>query len=343
MMPPYMEEFLRNFVRKMSNHLAGQPMNLGPTTTNTPIKPSQVRGLEAKLTAAGRLPFAGQKREMINFFRGASTIENYAKAAKGFALQNRLLETFCRLLTQKTGDSCGIIMGPSKKETSTLKKYWAGGREACGWQGDFKDLCRCTIVCYNKAAYGDLLPKMRAELLNACYCGKWAIVDPNVRERNGSDKDLGYTDTNISLQLPNSARAEVQLNVQSTLHGKMGRPAFVEEACPPGFGQAQYASMEQKAELPGGCGHVLYEVFKDFGKNKKCNMTKDQVRQLSRDYYDHLFGRPITAKPKGIVDRLIELSKSEIWRATYDHTQAENPRNLPAFRPGTKWKIGDRV
>jgi hypothetical protein len=349
MMTPNQETMVRMFVRRMSNFLAGQPLDMGVT----PIKPSQVRGLEAKLTATGvRQPFAGQHGEMSSFLRGASTIENYAKAARGFDVQNDLLESFCRLLSQQTGESCGIIMGPSKMETSTLKKYWAGGNEASGWQGQFKDLCRCTVVCYEEAEYSLLPLKIRTELANPCYGGKWMILlsekaKPSdigrVRTRDNGPEDLGYTDTNISLMLPNSAAVEVQVNIQSTLYGKMGRPAFIEEACPPGLGEAQYASMEQKKRLPGGCGHVLYEVYKDLRAGKQCKMTIDQVRQLSRDYYDHLSGHKISSNPDEIVQLLSELSKSEIWMATYQHTQTFNPRNLPAFRPGTKWKSGDRV
>jgi hypothetical protein len=350
MMSPDQEKMLRMFVRRMSDYLAGQPLDLGVS----PIKPSQVRGIEAKLTATGvRESFAGQHGEMSNFLRGASTVENYAKAAKGFDIQNDVLQAFCRLLTQKTGERCGIIMGPSKKEMSTLKKYWAGGSETSGWQGQFKDLCRCTLVCYNEDEYTLLPSLIREELANACYRGKWMIVPDErakpgdtgkVRRRNDANPDdLGYTDTNISLMLPNGARIEVQVNIQSTLYGKMGRPAFMEEACPPGLGQDQYVAMERKKRLPGGCGHVLYEVYKEFHAGKQCNMTIDQVRQLSRNYYDHLSGYQNNLKPDEIVQGLTELSKSEIWIATYKHTQKDNPRNLPAFLPGTKWRIGDRV
>lgn len=340
-MTPAREQSLRKFVRTMTDVLAGKPLDLGVS----PIMPSQVRGLEAKLTATGvREPFAGQHGEMSNFLRGASTIENYAKAAKGFVGQNKLLEAFCWLLTQQTGDRCGIIMGPSKKETSALKKYWSGGKEAAGWQGDFKDLCRCTLVCYDVAEYKLLPSKIQTELGNACYGGKWR-TDGLGKIRNRDDSkasDLGYTDTNISLILPNNARIEVQVNIQSTLYGKMGRPAFIEEACPPGLGESQYSAMERTKQVPGGCGHVLYELWKEFHAGKKCNMTIDEVKQLSRDYYDHLSGGRNASNPDDIVQRLTELSKSEIWKSTYQHTEKDNARNLPAFAPGTKWKIGDR-
>lgn len=350
MMTADQEKMLRMFVRRMSNVLAGQPIDMGVSA----IKPSQVRGIEAKLNATGqRQPFAGQHGEMYNFLRGASTIENYAKASTKFDIQNDLLQIFCRLLSQRTGQNCGIIMGPSKTEGSALKKYWAGGKEATGWQGQFKDLCRCTIVCYQEAEYSLVPSKIALELADACYVGKWkTVVDERakpgdtgkVRRRNNSDPDdLGYTDTNISLMLPNTARVEVQVNIQSTLYGKMGRPAFIEEACPPGLGIEQYASMERKKALPGGCGHVLYEVYKDILGGQPCNMTVEQVRQLSRDYYDHLSGFQVSPNPGDIVQRLTELSRSEIWISTYQHTREKNPRNLPAFLPGTKWKIGDRV
>jgi hypothetical protein len=252
MMTREKENELRVHVQQQSNLLAGRPLDMGVKSIN----PSQVRGLEAKLTATGvRRSFGGQHGEMRSLLSGASTIQNYAKAAPGFAVQNDLLESFCRLLSQQTGESCGIIMGPSKKETSTLKKYWAGGRDASGWQGDFKDLCRCTIVCYVEKVYSDLPRMIRHELANDCYAKKWMIVTPEkgkpgdigkIRTRdNEVADDLGYTDTNISLVFPNAAKVEVQINIQSTLYGKMGRPAFIEEACPPGLGEAQYASMVQ--------------------------------------------------------------------------------------------------
>jgi len=347
MMTAYEEFTLRGFVRTMSRLLAGQPLDLGPT----PIKPSDVRKIEKTLTSTGvSKPYAGWSDAVSSFLRGAASIENYAKAAKGFELQNELLQAFCRLLTRETQDSSGIIMGPSKKEGSALKKYWAGGKEASGYRGTFKDLCRCTIVCYNKDLYS-LMPGMIAkELKNYCYERKWTIVPDDlgepgekVRTRNDQNpKDLGYTDTNISLTLPNGAKVEVQVNIQSTLYGKMGRPAFMEEACPPGLGQDQYISMERKKRVPGGCGHVLYELYKEFDNGKKCNMTKDQVRNLSRDYYDHLSGYRSNLDPANIVMRLTELSGSEIWEVIYEHTKKDNPRNLPAFRPGNRWTIGLR-
>jgi hypothetical protein len=233
-------------------------------------------------------------------------------------------------------------MGRSKEETSALKKYWAGGKEASGWQGEFKDLCRCTIVCYDVTEYRLLPLKVESELRNPCYRGKWWMGSRKVRNRDDSEDDLGYTDTNMSLILPNSARVEMQVNIQSTLYGKMGRPAFIEEACPPRLGESHYRAMEQTKRLPGGCGHVLYEVYKGLRAGKTCNMSTAEVRQLSRDYYDHLSGSRSAHDPGHIVQRLTELSKSEIWVAAYQNTEKKNPRNLPAFHPGTKWTIGDR-
>lgn len=350
MISPGDERLLRLRVLTMTEDLAGQPLKTGIV----PIKPSQVRGVEAKLNATKvRRPFAGEAAEMNNLLRGGSTIKNYANAATKFEVQNFLLESFCRLVSQQTADRCGIIMGPAKQEESTLKKYWSGGTEAAGWVGEFKDLCRCTIVCYDENEYPLVPTKIRTELMNPCYAGKWIIVaDPKaspgdtgkVRRRDDSNpEDLGYTDTNISLMLPNLAKVEVQVNIQSTLYGKMGRPAFLQEACPPGAGDTQYAALERTKRLPGGCGHVLYEVFKDLGKGRQCNMTIDQVRQLSRDYYDHLSGFRTSPNPENIVQRLVELSRSHLWAETYQKTSKDNRRNLPAFRPGTQWNVGDRV
>jgi hypothetical protein len=336
----------RQFIRRMSGVLAGDPLVMEPSV----VKPSQVGGIEKKLKNTGvSQAFQGVGEELTNLLRGASTIGNYIKASGVFVIQNDLLEKFCKLLTIQTLSSCGIIMGPSKKETSALKKYWDGGKEASGFQGAFKDLCRCTLVCYDKSIYPQLPVMIRSELTNSCYLGKWRILDDGgkpgakVRVRDDSKPDdLGYTDTNITLTLPNGARIEVQVNIQATLYGKMGRPAFMEEACPPGQGEGDYVAMERKKRLPGGCGHVLYELYKEYDKGKKCNMSKDEVRNLSRDYYDHLSGLRTDPQPVKIVERLTELSKSDIWKATYEHTAKDNPRNLPAFVPGHKWEVGLR-
>ena len=338
------ENTYRKYIREKTAELAGTPLNMEPS----PIMPSQVRDIEKTLKGTGvsHETSQGRGKDVRNLFRGAGTIQNFTKAASSFEVQNRLLKYFCELIKIQTLEDCGIILAPSKTLNSALKKYWSAGDKVSGYQGDFKDLCRCTLVCYNKSLFGNMLAIIQKELRHFCYGGKWRILDEgeekgaNLRIRDDTNsKDLGYTDLNVTLTLPHAAKIEVQCNIQATLYGKSGRPVFMNEACPTGMGQAQYTSMERSKRVPGGCGHVLYELWKEYHRGKKCNISQDAVRDLSRDYYDHLSGRRTSLHPENIVERLTELSKSEIWIAIYDHTKAED---RPAFRPGHKWVIGLR-
>jgi hypothetical protein len=343
------EMALRWYVRTMSNVLTGQPVekweggdrNLSPSTVK------KLGGIAAKTDHNSK--FTCPQSQVLNYLIGETVFQDYVKASTSFEVQNKLLYAFCRLLLQKTNEGdCGIVMAPSKKETSAMKKYWIGGKDDSGLRADFKDLCRCTIVCYNRDKYEDIPRLVDEELHNRCYNNRWTINKQKngalgkIRIRNDEDDDLGYTDTNMSLILPNMAKVEVQVNVQATLYGKMGRTAFIQQACPPGLGESQYNELEKKKRVPGGCGHVLYIVWKDHSDSNCPNMKKDVVQKLSRDYWDHLSGvRP--SNPNDIVADLKKLSESEVWIETFKHTMTNDPDNVPAFNPGQTWHVGDRV
>src|SRR4051794_15661134 len=111
MMNKNLEIAYRSYVRQMSKVLAGQPLDLGMS-----IKPSRVRGKEgleaqvrkddAEMTDTKvKRTFEGHGDLMRYFLSGAATLENYAKCEPFFSAQNKLLECFCRLVTNTTGEN----------------------------------------------------------------------------------------------------------------------------------------------------------------------------------------------------------------------------------------------
>ena len=232
-----------------------------------------------------------------------------------------------------------IAKRPQLKFIGTGKKSWASAKKKyVDNQGgvaasDLKDVCRGTILCFNDKVYQTLLAGVQTELRHNCWKsgGKETTLVDKMHYPAKSDNDIGYSDLNMTLTLPDGMKMECQANVQSILYGKMGKEEFITAACASENHESEYATLKRQYLVPGGCGHVLYEMHTE----ATTQASKDKIRDLSRRYYD-ILRRQAASEGPDFTKVLLDFAKaSDDWKHVYERTPA---KDQPDFKPGdTRW------
>lgn len=137
-----------------------------------------------------------------------------------------------------------------------------------------KDVVRCTLACKDDAAMGlaaALIESTCVTELDMFICEK-KIKNP--------DKFMGYSDTTFIVGFFNCKLAvEVQVNNIALLYAKMKPESFMNQN---NYSQQRYNNLKSKIGLPGGLGHLFYEIYRENKNNPK---LKD-IDNISKEYYN---------------------------------------------------------
>lgn len=248
---------------------------------------------------------------------------------------NNLLALLGKFIQEQNCQQCLFIPGPTKGMASAQKKYSENfvhepgavraGKITFKSSDVMRDICRGTIVCLNNDVYLNMATQIRSYIFvlqNHHGWGKTLEVKLHNEIDSGS---CGYSDMNVTLQLPTLQKVELQINVKSIMYGKMGKGAFQNEVIR--SHPDEYASLRNTYQVPGGCGHILYEMYKEaVGKEEKAF-----IENVSRNYYNLMRGKGNAIDVAGGLEAVNKNYKS-LWERIYSHTpDADKP----------DWKSGE--
>jgi hypothetical protein len=182
---------------------------------------------------------------------------------------NKFLALLGRFIQEKNCQQCLFIAGPTKGMSSAQKKYSENfvhekgavraGKITFKSSDVMRDICRGTIVCLSNDVYLNMATQVKSYIFVLQNHHGWGKT-LDIKLHNEIDKgSCGYSDMNVTLQLPTSQKAELQINVKSILYGKMGKGAFQREVI--AANPDSYESLRNTYNVPGGCGHILYEMY----------------------------------------------------------------------------------
>jgi hypothetical protein len=99
---------------------------------------------------------------------------------------------------------------------------------------------------------------------------------PEVKEISEETDPLGYSGTTVFVSTKTMVRSEIQINSDAIIYAKVGKlsRAFL--------GDDVYSVIESTSGVPGGQGHLLYEVWRAPGTD---DTTKHHVETVSKSYY----------------------------------------------------------
>jgi len=137
-----------------------------------------------------------------------------------------------------------------------------------------KDVVRCTLACKDDAAMG-----LAAALIESTCVTELGMFICETKIKN-PDKFMGYSDTTFIVGFFNCKLAvEVQVNNIALLYAKMKPESFMKQN---NYSQQQYNKLKSKIGLPGGLGHLFYEIYRENKNNPK---LKD-IDNISKEYYN---------------------------------------------------------
>jgi hypothetical protein len=252
---------------------------------------------------------------------------------------NALLALLGEFIQEKNCQQCLFIPGPTKGLSSAQKKYSENfvhepgavraGKITFKSSDVMRDICRGTIVCLNNDLYLNMGAQVRSYIFVLQNHHGWGKT-LDIKFHNEGDKgSCGYSDMNVTLQLPTSQKAELQINVKSILYGKMGKAAFQREVI--ASAPDSYESLRNTYKVPGGCGHILYEMYKEaVGVEAKAS-----IEEVSRKYYNLMRGK---GDPIDVAGGLEDVSKShkDLWERIYAKTPAADK---PDWKPGESFQL----
>jgi hypothetical protein len=108
--------------------------------------------------------------------------------------------------------------------------------------------------------------------------GKMRVSFKKEAETIAEKDDCGYSGTNLVINLPNGEYGEVQINVPTIMYGKMAQKDYMAQLRETPDG---YEKLKSEYGLPGGYGHVLYELYR-VGKGSPRSIA---AASLSKEYY----------------------------------------------------------
>jgi hypothetical protein len=186
-----------------------------------------------------------------------------------------------RYIAFETGAT--FIPGPPKGWDGVIRKtmdfetsYKDDGKKNIGYQGNYsgmKDEVRMTLVCKN-IAMQEIVTRM---VIDTVSLGRM-IYAKELTVTHAKSDTCGYSGVNGAIRTPSGEHAEVQINVPTVMFGKMSAEDY--KACLRAS-DTDYASLQQKYQLPGGYGHALYEIW----RTNKANPRGKEAAELSVRYY----------------------------------------------------------
>ena len=137
-----------------------------------------------------------------------------------------------------------------------------------------KDVVRCTLACKDDAAMG----KAAALIESTCVTELGMFICETKIKK--PDDFMGYSDTTFIVGFFNCKLAvEVQVNNIALLYAKMKPESFMKQN---NYDLHQYNNLKSKIGLPGGLGHLFYEIYRENKNNPK---LKD-IDSISKEYYN---------------------------------------------------------
>jgi hypothetical protein len=252
---------------------------------------------------------------------------------------NELLGLLGKFIQEKNCQQCLFIAGPTKGMSSAQKKYSENfvhepgavksGKITFKSSDVMRDICRGTIVCLNNEVYANMAAQVRSYIFVLQNRHGWGKTLEMKLHNEADSGSCGYSDMNVTLQLPTSQKAELQINVKSILYGKMGKVAFQREVI--AANPDSYESLRNTYKVPGGCGHILYEMYKETVRVD----AKASIEKVSRNYYNLMRGQgDAIAVAGGLED--VSKSPEGLWERIYEKTP---DADKPDWKPGESFQL----
>jgi len=139
------------------------------------------------------------------------------------------------------------------------------------WFG-IKDLARLSIVLPDLSEVPAVVERISSHFnVRNGYDRK-----PEVKEVSADTDPLGFSGTTVFVDTKAALRGEIQINSDAVIYAKVGEKsrAFL--------GDDLYNMIESTSGVPGGQGHLIYEVWR---APEADDTTKRHVQLVSKEYY----------------------------------------------------------
>jgi hypothetical protein len=183
--------------------------------------------------------------------------EIYARAPAAKAEINDISDGIAKELGGKV--SKPKLKGRGRAMEKVLKDYKGDATQ-------LKDVARNTIV----------VPRDKYEDAILLFQKKMPETKPKIIKPETDP--LGYSGTNAVVQTKAGIPAEIQINTPEMIFAKE-KPIDAIGI----LGQEEYSRIAEKAGVPGGRGHVLYEEYRSLEIG---NPRREVIEEESREYYD---------------------------------------------------------
>merc|ERR1712194_658173 len=185
----------------------------------------------------------------------------HAEAAK------QELDTFGQEVAKEFGGR--VSSAPIKSRERASEKVYNDYTD--DWFG-IKDLVRLSIVLPDFSE----VPAVVERISSHFHVRNGYDRKPEVKEVSADTDPLGYSGTTVFVDTKATVRGEIQINSDAVIYAKVG------EMSREFLGDDLYSMIESTSGVPGGQGHLIYEVWR---APEADDTTKRHFETVSKAYY----------------------------------------------------------
>jgi hypothetical protein len=192
---------------------------------------------------------------------------------------------------------CIAVYGPVKSKQRAQEKVV---NDYGGDWYDLKDVIRMTLILSSEEDLKALVEHLEKKCRPSNNLG---LIKKEFKK--ATESPCGYSGLNCVVLLGNQRPAEIQANVPRVMYGQFSPEVFEQIV-----GKETATKIQSKYVVPGGLGHLLYEIYRVRPKEK----VGLQAATVSTDYFNYLRGKPDPAKLAALQKAITDIQATKEWQ-----------------------------